>query len=113
MKGQTKAISEAHVRSYAIVVTVRSHWMAISQGEVFSMQEMQQLKESFKVADKDRVGYLDAKQFKKSLIGLGLTATNHELDQLLVDLGCDPVNFPFAKITFDKFAQYLCLMRAE
>ena len=83
------------------------------QGEVFSMQEMQQLKESFKVADKDRVGFLDSKQFKRCLIGLGLTATEHELDQLLVDLGCDPVNFPFAKITFDKFAQYLCLMRAE
>lgn len=77
------------------------------------MQEMQQLKENFKAADKDRVGYLTSSQFKRSLGGLGLKATEHELDQLLVDLGCDPVNFPFAKITFDKFAQYLCLMRAE
>ena len=77
------------------------------------MEEMQQLKDSFKTADKDRVGYLTSSQFKRSLSSLGLAATEEELDQLLVDLGCDPVNFPFAKITFEKFAQYLSLMRAE
>jgi len=85
----------------------------LTADEVFSMQEMQQLKESFKAADKDSVGYITSSQFKRSLTGLGLVANETELDQLLVDLGCDPVNFPFAKITFDKYAQYLCLMRAE
>eukprot|EP00250_Pteridium_aquilinum_P035583 c9686_g1_i1 orf=71-520(+) len=63
----------------------------------------EELKEAFKVFDKDRNGYISAQELRHVMTNLGEKLTDEEVDEMIREAGIDPEG----QVNYDEFVKML------